>query len=45
MKETNNSNLVKTKVQTFANIKLIYVTELFKNFDNVNSIILKSTDA
>lgn len=43
MKETN-SNLLKIKVQTFANIELIYVTELFKKFGNVNLIILKSTD-
>ena len=44
MKETNNSNLLKIKVQAFANIELIYVTELFKKFGNVNLIILKSTD-
>lgn len=45
MKETNNSNSVKTKVQKFGNIELIYVTELSKKFINVNLIILKSTDA
>lgn len=39
MKETSNSNLVKTKVQKFANIELIYVTELSKKFINVNLII------
>lgn len=45
MKETNNSNLLKTRVQKFANIEWIYVTELSKKFINVNLIILKSTDA
>lgn len=39
MKETSNSNLVKTKVQKFANIELIYITELSKKFINVNLII------